>query len=201
MKIYKDYQANGMTLWKCITGLLTLNPFYLIVLHRIAHILWVLDVPLIPYILQAIGKVLYSADISPEAFIGKGIRFAHTSGIVIGPKAIIGPYCQIFQNVTIGGRARENRHGGSMPTLGPCVSVFAGAMLLGPIYIGEGAVCGAGAVVLKDVEPFAIMVGNPAKQKGKVTFSDDLLFTMSALSMLGYLKPEKVRKLVSEITP
>lgn len=48
-------------------------------------------------------------------------------------------------------------------------SVGAGAVILGGITIGESAMIGAGAVVTKDVPPFTLWTGNPAKQKGYVT--------------------------------
>ena len=83
-------------------------------------------------------------------------------GIVIGSTAVVGDDVTLYQGVTLGGTSLERgvkRH----PTLGNNVIVGAGAHVLGPIMIGDGARIGANAVVLRDVPQGASMVGVPAK--------------------------------------
>lgn len=100
------------------------------------------------------------ADIPLNCEIGGGIHLPHPNGVVIHPDAAIGPNCTIFQQVTIGtNRGRP----GLAPTLEANVEVAPGARLLGDVTIGEGAVIGANAVVIKDVPADAVAVGVPAR--------------------------------------
>ena len=82
-------------------------------------------------------------------------------GVVIGETAEIGDDCTLYHGVTLGGTSwnKGKRH----PTLGKGVVVGAGAKILGPITIGEGARIGSNAVVVKDVPPGATAIGIPAR--------------------------------------
>ena len=87
-------------------------------------------------------------------------------GVVIGETAEIGDDCTLYQDVTLGGTSLERgqkRH----PTLGNDVIVSAGAQVLGPFRVGDGARIGAQAVVLKEVPDGATMVGIPARPVGR----------------------------------
>jgi len=97
------------------------------------------------------------ADIPINSDIGGGLLIPHPNGIVIHPRARIGPNCLLFQQVTIGDA------GGGVPTIGGHVDIGAGAKILGPIRIGDHARIGANAVVLTDVPDGATMVGIPAR--------------------------------------
>ena len=89
--------------------------------------------------------------------IGKHFRADHVVGIVIGSGAVIGDYCRIYQNVTIG------QKNGRFPTIGDHVTIFPGAVIVGDVKIGDYAVIGANSVVTKDVPEGAIAVGAPAR--------------------------------------
>lgn len=107
-------------------------------------------------------------EIHPGATIGRRFVIDHGTGIVIGETAEIGDDVLLYQGVTLGGTGKDvgKRH----PTVGNRVMISAGAKVLGPITIGDGARVAAGAVVLKDVPPDCTVVGVPAKivkQKGK----------------------------------
>ncbi len=82
-------------------------------------------------------------------------------GVVIGETAIIGNDCTLYHGVTLGGTSwnKGKRH----PTLEAGVVIGAGAKVLGPITIGEGAKIGSNAVVIKDVPANATAVGIPAR--------------------------------------
>jgi serine O-acetyltransferase len=82
-------------------------------------------------------------------------------GIVIGETAEIGDDTTLYHAVTLGGTSwnKGKRH----PTLGRDVVVGAGAKILGPITIGDGAKIGSNAVVVRDVPPGATAVGIPAR--------------------------------------
>lgn len=130
--------------------------------HRLAHKLWVASPKLrLParLISQAV-RTLTGIEIHPGATIGKRLFIDHGMGVVIGETAEVGDDCIIYHNVTLGGTSLEStkRH----PTLGNGVVIGAGAKVLGPIRLEDGAHVGANAVVLKDVPHNATAVGIPA---------------------------------------
>src|SRR5438067_13645850 len=87
-------------------------------------------------------------------------------GVVIGETAEIGDDCTLYDGVTLGGTrpSREQQSQKRHPTIGDHVIIGAGAKVLGPFKVGDGARIGAAAVVLKEVPDGATMVGNPARQ-------------------------------------
>lgn len=111
-------------------------------------------------------RVMFACDIYYTADIDESIELVHNGlGVVIHPKAKIGKGCRIYQNVTLGGNGKvingipQNLGG---PILENNVTVFAGACILGPITIGEGAIVGANSVVTKNIPPNSLAVGVPA---------------------------------------
>ena len=116
-------------------------------------------IPYLPGFLSRYLRVIFSVDLPPSVQIGEGSKFVHNGlGCVINEQAIINKNVFIYQNVTIGGR--DNR---GVPIIEDDVFVGPGACLLGGITIGRGAVIGANAVVLSDVEPYTTVVGIPAR--------------------------------------
>jgi serine O-acetyltransferase len=99
-------------------------------------------------------SVVTGADIPLTCQIGGGLLIPHPNGIVIHPGAKIGVNCLLFQQVTLG--TREQR---GPPTVAGHVDIGAGAKILGPIRIGAHARIGANAVVTRDVESAAVIVG------------------------------------------
>ena len=97
-------------------------------------------------------------DLPLNTTVGVGLQMPHPAGIVVHPDTEIGANCLLMQNVTLG-----TNGGPGVPRLGPRVDVGPGAVVLGPISIGEAAVIGANAVVLQDVPPGATAVGVPAR--------------------------------------
>lgn len=100
------------------------------------------------------------ADIPLTCQIGGGLRLPHPNGVVIHPDARIGPNCLIFQQVTLG-----TVDSGGTPVVGGHVDIGAGAKLLGPVVIGDDAVIGANAVVVRDVPPDHVATGIPARAR------------------------------------
>lgn len=108
-----------------------------------------------------------SIDISTKAVIGYGLRIAHPIGIVIGDRVVIGNYCSILQNVTIGGNSGKTyRYNGQilyMPYIEDFIQLSPGACVLGPVVIKKYAVIGANSVVTKNVNEYEVVVGIPCK--------------------------------------
>ncbi len=102
-------------------------------------------------------SILGGISIPLRCQIGGGLQMAHTNGIVINADAKIGCNCDIFQQVTIG----ESK--GGFPEIGNRVSIGAGAKILGPVKIGDGARIGANALVIRDVPPGAVVYAAPAE--------------------------------------
>lgn len=130
-------------------------------LHRIANWLWHKQVPLLPRFLSHLGRFLTGIEIHPGATIGKGVFIDHGMGVVIGETTIIGDYCLIYQNVTLGGTGKQT--GKRHPTLAKNVVVGAGAKILGNINIGNNVRVGAGSIVLRDVPDDCTVVGIPGR--------------------------------------
>ena len=142
--------------------------------HRIANFFYLAKFDLLSRIISQTSRFLTGIEIHPGAKIGKNLFIDHGMGVVIGETSEIGDNVTIYHMATLGGIApsinsNEQRLTKRHPTLNDCVVVGSGAQILGPVTIGENAKIGANAVVTKDVEPNAIMVGIPAKNIGTAT--------------------------------
>ena len=100
-------------------------------------------------------------EIHPGATIGRGVFIDHGMGVVIGETAEVGDNVTLYQDVTLGGTGKDT--GKRHPTIGANVVIGAGAKVLGPFTVGEGAKIGAGAIVLTEVPPGSTVVGNPGR--------------------------------------
>jgi serine O-acetyltransferase len=146
-------------------------------LHRIAHFLWRKGIKTIARIISHINRFLTGIEIHPGAKIGRRFFIDHGMGVVIGETAEIGDDVLMYQGVVLGGTSlkKEKRH----PTIGNNVVIGAGAILLGPIKVGDGAKIGAGSVVIKDVPEGTTVVGVPArvveKREKKIDLDHDKL--------------------------
>ncbi|GIV95364.1 MAG: serine acetyltransferase [Herpetosiphonaceae bacterium] len=132
-----------------------------ILIHRVAHWLEQRGLPFVPRLISQISRFLTGIEIHPGAKIGRGFFIDHGMGVVIGETSEIGDWVTLYQGVTLGGTGKER--GKRHPTLGNHVVVGVGAKVLGAIVVGEGARIGGGAVVVKDVPPYATAVGVPAR--------------------------------------
>ena len=95
-------------------------------------------------------------------FEKQGTRFPHPIGIVLHKNTKVGRNCIIYQNVTIG--AKNVKDGDinkpdNYPIIGDNVTIYAGAVIVGPITVGNNAVIGANAVVFNDIPENAVVVG------------------------------------------
>jgi serine O-acetyltransferase len=117
-------------------------------------------VPLLPRLLYAFNRIVFSVALPPSVQLGRNVLFGYSGlGVVVHARAVIGSGVTIGQNVTLGGR---NGHF-EVPVIEDEVEIGAGACVLGPVRIGRGARIGANAVVLMDVPAGAVAVGVPAR--------------------------------------
>jgi serine O-acetyltransferase len=129
---------------------------FAITVHRIAHELHVLGIPLIPRIMSEYAHTITGIDIHPGAKIGKYFFIDHGTGIVIGETTVIGDFVKIYQGVTLGAlslKAGQRLKGTKRhPTLKDNVVVYAGASILGgETIIGEGVVIGSNVFITRSV--------------------------------------------------
>jgi serine O-acetyltransferase len=130
--------------------------------YRLAHWMWHQPGLRLPArLLSQATRAATGIEIHPAAKLGHRLFIDHGMGVVIGETAEVGDDVVLFHGATLGGRSM--RHGKRHPTLGNHVVVGAGAKILGPVRIGDGAQIGANAVVVKDVPAGAVAVGVPAE--------------------------------------
>jgi serine O-acetyltransferase len=131
-----------------------------LLIHRMAHKLALLRVPLLPRILYGLNRILFAVVLPPTVKLGRGVLLGYSGlGTVIHARAVIGDRVHIGTNVTIGGRSGY----AGVPVVEDDVEIGSGAKILGPIVIGAKAKIGANAVVLKSVPPGAVVIGIPGR--------------------------------------
>jgi serine O-acetyltransferase len=131
------------------------------ILHRLSNTLWHANFKWLARFTSHIARGLTGIEIHPGATIGRRFFIDHGMGVVIGETAEIGNDVTMYHGVTLGGTSWKE--GKRHPTLGNGVVIGAGAKILGPIYIGDGAKIGSNAVVVKDVPAGATAAGIPAR--------------------------------------
>ncbi len=198
----RDPAARGfLEILLCYPGL------HAILLHRLAHQLWRLRMPLLPRLLSHFGRLLTGIEIHPGATLGQGVFIDHGMGVVIGETAQVGDNVTMYQGVTLGGTGKQQ--GKRHPTVEANVVIGAGAQILGALTIGAGSKIGGGAVVLKDVPANSTAVGVPAKivlQGGQRVdplehqkIPDPVAELIEALQQRVQELDERVRELESEV--
>lgn len=130
---------------------------FAITVNRIAHELFLLEVPLLPRIMTEHAHWQTGIDIHPGATIGKNFFIDHGTGIVVGETTVIGDNVKIYQGVTLGALSTKGgqklqgkrRH----PTIEDDVVIYSGASILGgETVIGKGSVIGSNAFITKSIE-------------------------------------------------
>jgi serine O-acetyltransferase len=115
-------------------------------------------------IVQLWVEVSTTIQLSAAARIGPGLYIPHTGTTVVGTGSVLGSNCTLCHGVTIGHRGGgRHKDGGGNPVFGDRVYIGPGSAIVGPITVGEDAVIGVGAVVIRPVPPRAVVAGNPAR--------------------------------------
>lgn len=132
-----------------------------VIIHRFNHSLWNIGLKWLARWFAHFSRWMTGIEIHPGATIGRRFFIDHGMGVVIGETAEIGDDCTLYHGVTLGGTSWNagKRH----PTLLNNVVVGAGAKVLGPITLDEGVRIGSNAVVTKNVEKNATVVGVPGR--------------------------------------
>ncbi len=141
--------------------------FFAIYVYRLAHELYLENVPFIPRIMTEYAHSKTGIDINPGATIGKYFFIDHGTGVVIGETTIIGDNVKLYQGVTLG--ALSTRSGQLLrdvkrhPTIGNHVTIYSGASVLGgETVIGDGTVIGGNAFITQSIPANAkVIVKNP----------------------------------------
>jgi serine O-acetyltransferase len=138
-----------------------------IAVHRLAHPLYLMGVPLVPRIMNEWAHHRAGVDIHPGARIGRSFFIDHGTGVVIGETTVIGDRVKIYQGVTLGALSFRRHEDGTVvkggrrhPRVEDDVTIYAGATILGgDTVIGRGAVIGGGAWITRPVPPGAKVRG------------------------------------------
>lgn len=124
--------------------------------------IWWLGVPLM-VLYRVIVEYILCVELRAGTVVGKGLKIEHGYALVVNDRAVLGKNVHLRHCTTIGCQKLPDGSQGPSPIIGDNVEIGANAVLIGDIEIGHFAKIGAGAVVLKDVPPYATAVGNPAK--------------------------------------
>ena len=132
-----------------------------ITVHRIAHPLYVKNVPLIPRIISEYAHTQTGIDIHPGAKIGRSFFIDHGTGVVIGSTTVIGDGVKIYQGVTLGALSIPRDQCGELirnskrhPTIEDDVTIYAGATILGgETVVGRGSIVGGNVWLTESVPP------------------------------------------------
>ena len=142
--------------------------FWAIALHRFGN--WRMDIrfKIVRAPFSLVYKFLYKfvewtcgISLNYPVKVGRRVRIWHHSGMILGARSI-GDDVHIRQNTTFG-VARRGDHRSLKPIIEDRVDIGCGAVIVGPITIGHDSQIGANAVVLRDVPPYSVCVGIPAK--------------------------------------
>ena len=167
--------------------------------HRFANFLYRIHLKLFARMASQWAKFRTGIEIHPAAKIAAGVFIDHGAGVVIGETA------EVEEGVTLGGTGKEK--GKRHPTIKKNVTISSGAKVLGGFTVGEGAKIGAGAVVLKEVPPYATVVGVPGRVvriNGEKTQdllpekADPMLTELCALRERVFALEEKLNSLSEE---
>ncbi len=138
--------------------------FYALVIYRLAHILHMIGVPLVPRLMSEYAHSQTGIEIHPGATIGRNFYIDHGTGIVIGETVVIGSDVKLYQGVTLGATyidkslAGKKRH----PTIEDGVIIYAGATILGgETVVGHHSVIGGSAWLTESVPPHSTVYHKP----------------------------------------
>ena len=143
--------------WPAVLKVLLTDGTAAMILYRLMQ--WSRRWRLLPLelLFNKLNAVCCHCIIGRGAEFGPGFVLVHSTGVVINGRVRGGRDVFLEHQVTIGAERRQS------PVLGDDVFLGAGAKVIGPVTVGDGARVGANAVVVHDVEPYCTVVGIPAR--------------------------------------
>jgi serine O-acetyltransferase len=134
--------------------------FNAIYFFRLDHFCFRYHIPLIPFLMKLLIRLVYNSAVDCQTEIGKGSFLAYGGiGVVIHKRVVIGKNVTIGQQVTIEGKSGKYE----VPVIGDNVYLGAGAKILGGICLVNVVILGANSVVLQDVPDHSKVAGVSAK--------------------------------------
>ncbi len=139
--------------------------FLAVAVHRIAHELYQMGVPLMPRIMTEWAHSVTGCDLHPGAQIGRRFFIDHATGTVVGETSVIGAGVKLYQGVTLGAISHPRDASGQVirnvkrhPTVEDDVTIYANATVLGgETVVGRGSVVGGSVFVTKSVAPASLV--------------------------------------------
>ena len=152
---------------------------FAITVHRIAHLFYEKDVPLIPRIISEYSHSLTGIDIHPGASIGESFFIDHGTGVVIGETTTIGNNVKIYQGVTLGALSFPKDEKGKIikgtkrhPAIEDHVTIYSGATILGgDTVIGKNSVIGGNTWIVSSIAPGSKVIMDDDQTKVKIKTS------------------------------
>jgi serine O-acetyltransferase len=145
---------------------LTLPGFWAVVIFRVNVVLYRARARPLSRILYLLACILFGVEMHPGAEVGPGLTVPHPVGVGFGAAVKLGKNVRIFKGAGMGTAGHDDPARDGFPVVEDGATFFDGAFAFGPIRIGHDAVISANSVVLRDVPPGAIMIGNPARLSG-----------------------------------
>ena len=142
---------------------------YAVTIHRLAHVLYKLTVPIVPRVMSELAHSKTGIDIHPGATIGERFFIDHGTGVVIGETTIIGRNVRLYQGVTLGGLSFDKDSTGALvkglkrhPNIEDNVVIYANATILGgDTTIGHDSEIGGNVWIKESVPPYSRVYNKP----------------------------------------
>ena len=142
---------------------------YAVTIHRLAHVLYKLKVPIVPRVMSELAHSKTGIDIHPGATIGERFFIDHGTGVVIGETTIIGRNVRLYQGVTLGGLSFDKDSNGALvkglkrhPNIEDNVVIYANATILGgDTTIGHDSEIGGNVWIKESVPPYSRVYNKP----------------------------------------
>ena len=142
---------------------------YAVTIHRLAHVLYKLKVPIIPRVMSELAHSKTGIDIHPGATIGERFFIDHGTGVVIGETTVIGRNVRLYQGVTLGGLSFDKDANGALvkglkrhPNIEDNVVIYANATILGgDTTIGHDSEIGGNVWIKESVPPNSRVYNKP----------------------------------------
>jgi serine O-acetyltransferase len=144
-----------------------------VAIQRIAHVLYLLDLPLLPRIMTEWAHSRTGIDIHPGAKIGSSFFIDHGTGVVVGETCVIGDHVKLYQGVTLGARSFQKDEAGRIkkggkrhPNVEDWVTIYQNSTILGgETTIGAGSTIGANVFLMESVPPNSLVTNEKSQIK------------------------------------